>query len=92
MLRWLARSWRRLDRRRNSRARLSLDNALMFARELTLQFSISDPTADGAPLPAQAGEQEPRPERRVTHRLALLTPRRPIACSAPQATKIMLAP
>ena len=48
-----------------------LDNALMFERELTLRFSIGDPTADAGPLLDRlaAGTLDPTPV--VTHRLPL---------------------
>jgi 2-desacetyl-2-hydroxyethyl bacteriochlorophyllide A dehydrogenase len=48
-----------------------LDNALMFERELTLRFSIGDPTADGGLLLDRiaSGELDPTPV--VTHRLSL---------------------
>jgi threonine dehydrogenase-like Zn-dependent dehydrogenase len=48
-----------------------LDNALMFERELTVRFSIGDPTADGALLLEQlaAGRLDPTPV--VTHRMPL---------------------
>jgi threonine dehydrogenase-like Zn-dependent dehydrogenase len=48
-----------------------LDNALMFERELTLRFSIGDPTADGGLLLDRlaAGTLDPTPV--VTHRLPL---------------------
>jgi threonine dehydrogenase-like Zn-dependent dehydrogenase len=48
-----------------------LDNALMFERELTLRFSIGDPTADGGLLLDRlaSGDLDPTPV--VTHRLAL---------------------
>jgi threonine dehydrogenase-like Zn-dependent dehydrogenase len=48
-----------------------LDNALMFERELTLRFSIGDPTADAGLLLDRlaAGTLDPTPV--VTHRLPL---------------------
>lgn len=48
-----------------------LDNALMFERELTLRFSIGDPTADGPLLLDRLvhGELDPTPV--ITHRLPL---------------------
>jgi len=48
-----------------------LDNALMFERELTLRFSIGDPTADGGLLLDRiaSGDLDPTPV--VTHRLPL---------------------
>jgi alcohol dehydrogenase len=48
-----------------------LDNALMFERELTLRFSIGDPTADGGLLLDRmaSGDLDPTPV--LTHRLSL---------------------
>jgi 2-desacetyl-2-hydroxyethyl bacteriochlorophyllide A dehydrogenase len=48
-----------------------LDNALMFERELTLRFTIGDPTNDGGVLLERiaAGELDPTPV--ITHRLSL---------------------
>lgn len=48
-----------------------LDNARMFERELTLRFSIGDPTADGPTLLERLmrGELDPTPV--ITHRLPL---------------------
>jgi alcohol dehydrogenase len=48
-----------------------LDNALMFERELTLRFSIGDPTADGGLLLDRmaCGDLDPTPV--LTHRLSL---------------------
>jgi threonine dehydrogenase-like Zn-dependent dehydrogenase len=48
-----------------------LDNALMFERELTLRFTIGDPTRDGAKLLAElaSGRLDPTPV--LTHRLPL---------------------
>lgn len=48
-----------------------LDNGLMFERELTLLFSIGDPTADGPNLLEKlaGGELDPTPI--ITHRLSL---------------------
>jgi 2-desacetyl-2-hydroxyethyl bacteriochlorophyllide A dehydrogenase len=48
-----------------------LDNALMFERELTLRFTIGDPTNDGGVLLDRiaAGELDPTPV--ITHRLPL---------------------
>jgi alcohol dehydrogenase len=48
-----------------------LDNGLMFERELTLRFTIGDPTNDGAALLERlaSGELDPTPV--ITHRLPL---------------------
>jgi alcohol dehydrogenase len=48
-----------------------LDNGLMFERELTVRFSIGDPTADGEPLLARLAGGEIDPTAIVTHRLPL---------------------
>jgi alcohol dehydrogenase len=48
-----------------------LDNALMFERELTLRFSIGDPTADGELLLSRLASGELDPTAIVTHRLPL---------------------
>ena len=48
-----------------------LDNALMFERELTLRFSIGDPTADGDLLLSRLAGGELDPSAIVTHRLPL---------------------
>jgi alcohol dehydrogenase len=48
-----------------------LDNALMFERELTLRFSIGDPTADAGLLLERVAKGELDPSAVVTHRLPL---------------------
>ena len=48
-----------------------LDNALMFERELTLRFTIGDPTRDGSRLLDLLAQQRLDPAKVVTHRLAL---------------------
>src|SRR5207247_3094544 len=48
-----------------------LDNALMFERELTLRFSIGDPTADAGHLLESVARGELDPTPVVTHRLPL---------------------
>jgi alcohol dehydrogenase len=48
-----------------------LDNGLMFERELTLRFSIGDPTADGPALLERIAAGELDPVAVVTHRLPL---------------------
>jgi threonine dehydrogenase-like Zn-dependent dehydrogenase len=70
-----------------------LDNALMFERELTLRFSIGDPTADGELLLAQlaAGALDPTPV--VTHRLPLADAAEAYRLfDAREATKVVLEP
>src|SRR5207247_8568 len=48
-----------------------LDNALMFERELTLRFTIGDPTRDGSRLLDLLAQGRLDPTPVVTHRLAL---------------------
>ena len=48
-----------------------LNNALMFERELTLRFSIGDPTADGELLLARLASGDLDPSPIITHRLPL---------------------
>jgi threonine dehydrogenase-like Zn-dependent dehydrogenase len=48
-----------------------LDNALMFERELTLRFTIGDPTRDGSRLLDLLAQRRLDPAKVVTHRLAL---------------------
>ena len=70
-----------------------LDNALMFERELTLRFSIGDPTADGELLLRRlaSGELDPTPV--VTHRLPLADAAEAYRLfDAREATKVVLAP
>jgi alcohol dehydrogenase len=70
-----------------------LDNALMFERELTLRFSIGDPTQDGALLLARlaAGELDPTPA--ITHRLPLADAAEAYRLfDAREATKVVLTP
>lgn len=70
-----------------------LDNGLMFERELTLRFSIGDPTADGARLLERivGGELDPTPV--ITHRLALDdAPEAYRLFESREATKVVLAP
>jgi threonine dehydrogenase-like Zn-dependent dehydrogenase len=70
-----------------------LDNALMFERELTLRFSIGDPTQDGSLLLDFVASRRLDPARTITHRL-------PLAAAAEayrlfdsrEATKVVLAP
>jgi alcohol dehydrogenase len=70
-----------------------LDNALMFERELTLRFSIGDPSADGALLLDRlaAGELDPSPV--VTHRLPLAEAAEAYRLfDSREATKVVLRP
>lgn len=70
-----------------------LDNALMFERELTVRFSIGDPTADGALLLEQlaAGELDPTPV--VTHRMPLSEAAEAYRLfDSREATKVVLRP
>jgi threonine dehydrogenase-like Zn-dependent dehydrogenase len=70
-----------------------LDNGLMFERELTLRFSIGDPTADGPALLERlaSGELDPTPV--VTHRLALADAVEAYRLfDSRGATKVVLAP
>ena len=70
-----------------------LDNARMFERELTLRFSIGDPTADGEALLGRLvrGELDPTPV--ITHRLPLADAGEAyLLFDAREATKVVLAP
>jgi threonine dehydrogenase-like Zn-dependent dehydrogenase len=70
-----------------------LNNALMFERELTLRFSIGDPTQDGELLLGKlaSGELDPTPV--VTHRLPLADAAEAYRLfDAREATKVVLAP
>ena len=70
-----------------------LDNALMFERELTVRFSIGDPTADGDVLLERlaTGEVEPRPI--VTHHLPLSDAAEAYRLfDSREATKVVLSP
>jgi alcohol dehydrogenase len=70
-----------------------LDNALMFERELTLRFSIGDPTADAPALLDRlaSGELDPIPV--VTHRLGLDEAAEAYRLfDSREATKVVLAP
>jgi alcohol dehydrogenase len=70
-----------------------LDNARMFERELTLRFSIGDPTADGALLLERlaSGELDPTPV--ITHRLPLAEAAEAYRLfDSREATKVVLAP
>jgi threonine dehydrogenase-like Zn-dependent dehydrogenase len=70
-----------------------LDNALMFERELTLRFSIGDPTADAGPLLDRmaAGNLDPTPV--VTHRMPLAEAAEAYRLfDSREATKVVLSP
>jgi len=70
-----------------------LNNALMFEHELTLRFSIGDPTADGAVLLERlaSGELDPTPV--ITHRMALAEAAEAYRLfDSREATKVVLAP
>jgi threonine dehydrogenase-like Zn-dependent dehydrogenase len=70
-----------------------LDNALMFERELTLRFSIGDPTADSPALLERlaSGELDPTPV--VTHRLPLADAAEAYRLfDSREATKVVLTP
>ena len=70
-----------------------LDNALMVERELTVRFSIGDPTADGALLLEQlaAGELDPTPV--ITHRMPLADAAEAYRLfDSREATKVVLRP
>jgi threonine dehydrogenase-like Zn-dependent dehydrogenase len=70
-----------------------LDNGRMFERELTLCFSIGDPTADGPALLERLvhGELDPAPV--VTHRMALDQAAEAYRLfDSREATKVVLAP
>jgi alcohol dehydrogenase len=70
-----------------------LNNALMFERELTLRFSIGDPSADGAALLGRlaSGELDPTPV--VTHRMGLAEAAEAYRLfDSREATKVVLAP
>jgi alcohol dehydrogenase len=70
-----------------------LDNALMFERELTLRFSIGDPTQDGQLLLDRlvSGELDPTPV--VTHRLPLSDAAEAYRLfDSREATKVVLTP
>jgi alcohol dehydrogenase len=70
-----------------------LDNALMFERELTLCFSIGDPSADGASLLARMADGELDPTPVVSHRMPLSEAVRAYELfDAREATKVVLAP
>jgi alcohol dehydrogenase len=70
-----------------------LDNALMFERELTLRFSIGDPTQDGKLLLDRLVSGELDPTKIVTHRLPLAEAAEAYRLfDSREATKVVLAP
>ncbi len=70
-----------------------LDNALMFERELTLRFSIGDPTADGALLLGKLASGELDPSAVITHRLPLADAAEAYRLfDSREATKVVLMP
>jgi threonine dehydrogenase-like Zn-dependent dehydrogenase len=70
-----------------------LDNALMFERELTLRFSIGDPTADGSLLLERMASGELDPAAIVTHRLPLSDAAEAYRLfDSREATKVVLSP
>jgi alcohol dehydrogenase len=70
-----------------------LDNALMFEKELTLRFSIGDPTADGELLLGRLATGELDPSVIVTHRLALGEAAEAYRLfDSREATKVVLSP
>ncbi len=70
-----------------------LDNALMFERELTLRFSIGDPTADAGDLLDLLAAGTIDPAQVITHRLPLADAGEAYRLfDAREATKVVLAP
>ena len=70
-----------------------LDNALMFERELTLRFSIGDPTADGGLLLGKLASGELDPTAVITHRLPLAEAAEAYRLfDSREATKVVLTP
>lgn len=70
-----------------------LDNGLMFERELTLRFSIGDPTADGRLLLERIADGELDPTSIVTHRMPLTEAAEAYRLfDAREATKVVLTP
>jgi len=70
-----------------------LDNGRMFERELTLRFSIGDPTADGPGLLARMAAGELDPTAVVTHRLPLADAGEAYRLfDSREATKVVLHP
>jgi len=70
-----------------------LDNALMFERELTLRFSIGDPTADAGPLLDRMASGELDPTSVITHRMPLSDAAEAYRLfDSREATKVVLRP
>jgi threonine dehydrogenase-like Zn-dependent dehydrogenase len=70
-----------------------LDNALMFERELTLRFSIGDPTREGELLLARIASGELDPTSVITHRLPLAEAVEAYRLfDSREATKVVLTP
>jgi alcohol dehydrogenase len=70
-----------------------LDNALMFERELTLRFTIGDPTHDGPELLRSLAEGLLDPTPVVTHRLPLADAAEAYRLfDSREATKVVLSP
>jgi 2-desacetyl-2-hydroxyethyl bacteriochlorophyllide A dehydrogenase len=70
-----------------------LDNALMFERELTLRFSIGDPTADAGHLLDLVAAGTIDPTRVITHRMPLREAGEAYRLfDSREATKVVLAP
>jgi 2-desacetyl-2-hydroxyethyl bacteriochlorophyllide A dehydrogenase len=70
-----------------------LDNALMFERELTLRFSIGDPSQDGGELLDLVASRRLDPARTITHRLPLADAAEAYRLfDSREATKVVLAP
>jgi alcohol dehydrogenase len=70
-----------------------LDNALMFERELTLRFSIGDPTADSPRLLERLADGELDPTPIITHRMPLSEAAEAYRLfDTREATKVVLTP
>ena len=70
-----------------------LDNALMFERELTLRFSIGDPTADAGQLLDLVAAGTLDPAQVITHRMPLAEAGEAYRLfDSRQATKVVLSP
>lgn len=70
-----------------------LDNGLMFERELTLRFSIGDPTADGQLLLERISHGELDPTPTITHRMPLTDAAEAYRLfDTREATKVVLTP
>jgi threonine dehydrogenase-like Zn-dependent dehydrogenase len=70
-----------------------LNNALMFERELTLRFTIGDPTQDGAELLERLANGTLDPTPVITHRLPLAEAAEAYRLfDSREATKVVLAP